>query len=154
MTKEELKKIKSLTVFFTELFAKTSKVRIQEKKFGWHKTYNILKTNKVRLKIPFASCYSDISYLLGLKNITKMWKSSFWQSASPGRTVRRSERAHQFSPWETVAGGGMLLVLRGPWETPATARPTWCEITPFSFYLRQKSVLGLYLKHAAIAKWI
>ena len=71
------KEITFLSVFFTELFAKKSKVGIQEKKIGSHKSYNFLKTNEFRLEIPFASCYSDISYLLILKNISRMIKGSF-----------------------------------------------------------------------------
>ena len=84
------KEIRSLTAFFTELFAKMSKVRIHEKKIGSHKSYNFLKTNEFRLKIPFASCYLDISCLVRLKNRSRMIKRSFWESAGPGHTVRRS----------------------------------------------------------------
>ena len=71
------KEISPLTLFFTELFAKKSKVGIQEKKIGSHKSYNFLKTNEFRLEIPFASCYSDISFLLKMKNISRMIKSLF-----------------------------------------------------------------------------
>ena len=86
------KEIRSLTAFFTELFAKMSKVRIHEKKIGSHKSYNFLKTNEFRLKIPFASCYLDISCLVRLKNRSRMIKRSFWVSAGPGRTVRRGNQ--------------------------------------------------------------
>ena len=42
-----------------------------------HKPYNFLKTIAFRLGIPFESCYSDIFYLIRLKNINRMIKSSF-----------------------------------------------------------------------------
>ena len=71
------KEITFLSVFFTELFEKKPKVGIHEKKIGSHKLYNFLKTNEFRVKIPFASCYSDISYLLKMKNISRMIKSYF-----------------------------------------------------------------------------
>ena len=71
------KEITFLSAFFTELFAKKSKVGIHEKKIGSHKSYNFLKTNGLRLEIPFASSYSDISSSLKMKNISRMIKSSF-----------------------------------------------------------------------------
>ena len=52
---------KFLALFFTEILAKRQKFRYCEFSKGSHSTYNILKSNKVSPKIPFASCYSDFS---------------------------------------------------------------------------------------------
>ena len=62
-----------------KLFAKKSKVRIPEKIICSYKPYNFLKTIAFRLEIPFAYCYSDISYLLILKNTSRMKKKAHFE---------------------------------------------------------------------------
>ena len=110
------KEIRPLTLFFTELFAKKSKVRIHEKKIGSHKPYNILKTIAFRLEIPFASCYSDISYLLKLKNISRMIKNSKKEFLS---ALGAMCDVHLGSPWKRCAA--RLKV--GPWAVHLPTAP-------------------------------
>ena len=52
----KLKKNESPTLFFTEILTKMLKAVFIDFKNVLLSTYNILKSNKARTKIPFASC--------------------------------------------------------------------------------------------------
>ena len=75
--------------------------------------------NKARSKTHFASCYSDISYLIRLKDISRMLKNWVWVSAGPRHTVHKKANCGKFYltlkiiPVELIIGLQMINILLG-----------------------------------------